>query len=73
MTEATFNKETGEFTGELSDEDVYFLMVDAGMLDKNQMSLKDFLIFRDLLKNYSPEEALQIAMTIKSFEKYGQK
>lgn len=68
-----FNKETGEFNGEMTDKDVYDVLVKSGIITEEMLSLEEFMILRDLLNaGYSEEEALILAKGYGISEKYRQ-
>ena len=61
------------FEGEMSDTDVYNVLVQSGMFTKEDLSLEEFLIMADLIKaNYDPHEALIMAKGYGIVEKYRQ-
>lgn len=68
-----FNKETGEFDGEMTDKDVYDVLVKSGIITEEMLSLGEFMILRDLLNaGYAEEEALILAKGYGISEKYRQ-
>jgi len=61
------------FDGEMSDVDVYNVLVQSGMFTKEDLSLEEFLVMADLIKaNYDPNEALIMAKGYGIVEKYRQ-
>ena len=61
------------FTGELSDKDVYDILIKSGIITENLLTLEEFMILRDFLDaGYSEEEALIMAKGYGISEKYRQ-
>lgn len=61
------------FDGEMSDVDVYNVLVQSGMFTKEDLSLEEFLVMADLIKaKYDPNEALIMAKGYGIVEKYRQ-
>lgn len=72
-TEAKFNKETGEFEGELSDRDVYNLLIQSKIITEDLLTFEEFLVLRDFLDaGYSEEEAFNLAKGFGVSQKYRQ-
>ena len=73
MTEIKFNNDTGEFNGELSDKDVYDILVKSNIITENMLSFEEFLVLRDFLDaGYSEEEAFNLAKGFGISQKYRQ-
>ena len=73
MTEIKFDNDTGEFNGELSDKDVYDILVKSNIITENMLSFEEFLVLRDFLDaGYSEEEAFNLAKGFGVSQKYRQ-
>lgn len=73
MTEIKFDNDTGEFNGELSDKDVYDILVKSNIITENMLSFEEFLVLRDFLDaGYSEEEAFNLAKGFGISQKYRQ-